>query len=85
MALFYQRIIEKIHKDSSSLRQTADILNDFGKEKGLELYIKPQNVDIWLKGSIPSNDFAKVIEMYLYDNLSAKDLLEILNIEENLK
>ena len=84
MELFYGRIIKIICSKHKSLQNTADELNSFAKTKNMNTYIKPQNVDMWIRGSIPTAEYAKVLELYMYENLSASELLEILNIK-NLK
>ncbi len=84
MQLFYTRIIKSIRARHRSMQQTADELNGFAKTKGIDSYIKPQNIDMWLKGSIPSSEYAKILELYLYENLSAVELLDILNIKKQL-
>ncbi len=85
MQLFYTRIIRAIRARHKSMQQTADELNYFAQKKGMKTYIKPQNIDMWLKGSIPGSEYAKILEMYLYEHLSAAELLEILNIKEYLE
>ena len=82
MQLFYERIIKTIKARQNSLQATATHLNYFAEEKGMKTYIKPQNVNMWLKGSIPSGDYAKVLELYMYENFTAGELLEVLNIKE---
>lgn len=85
MQLFYGRIIKAVRARHKSMQQTADELNYFAKTKGINTYIKPQNIDMWLKGSIPGSEYAKILELYLYESLSASELLDILNIKELLK
>jgi hypothetical protein len=82
MRLFYARIIRAIRARHKSMQQTADELNYFAKTKGIDTYIKPQNIDMWLKGSIPSSEYAKILELYLYEHLNASELLDILDIKE---
>lgn len=84
MQLFYTRIIKAIRARHKSMQQVADELNYFAKTKDMNTYIKPQNIDMWLRGSIPNSEYAKILELYLYENLSASELLEILNIKKQL-
>jgi len=64
------------------MQQTADELNCFAKSKGINTYIKPQNIDMWLRGSIPNSEYAQILELYLYEYLNASELIDILDIKE---
>jgi hypothetical protein len=81
MQLFYGRLTQQLRKRFKSLGHTASALNYFAQEKGMQTYIKAQNVDMWLKGSIPNSEYARVLELYMFENFTAAEFLEVVSVK----